>query len=196
MPIYVRIGMNFLYRGAGDQLLGFSYIRNQLHKQSVKQGKLFDQEEDALVSKLPFLESSAVTDPLPDLAGAHPGLCQDLPARVVSRRACRARPLQVQDLQLILLPRSGSWRPPGRSARRPASSGLVCGLSLDCLGGCGHGQGVLDQGPELHRTAPPPGRDALLAPAIREWVLAGHLPTGPCRLPSLAFAPRWHLRSD
>ena len=39
--------MSLLYTGAGDQLLGFSYIRNQLYKQSVKQGKLFDQEEGA-----------------------------------------------------------------------------------------------------------------------------------------------------
>lgn len=55
MPIYVRIGMNFLYRGAGDQLLGLKYIQNQLYKQSVKQGKLFDQEEDALVNHFPGL---------------------------------------------------------------------------------------------------------------------------------------------
>lgn len=36
--------MSLLYTGAGDQLLGYGYIKNQLYKQSVKQGKLFDQE--------------------------------------------------------------------------------------------------------------------------------------------------------
>jgi len=109
MPIYVRIGMNFLYRGAGDQLLGFSYIRNQLHKQSVKQGKLFDQEEDALEHIQAFvktyrLESSLAELAEPDLSkyktfnsffyralapGARPAAQPEDPRVVVSSADCR-----------------------------------------------------------------------------------------------------------
>lgn len=67
VPIYVRAGMSLLYTGAGDQVLGYKYIQNQLYKQSVKQGKLFDQEEGAYEHIESFVRTYKLEDTLDQL---------------------------------------------------------------------------------------------------------------------------------
>lgn len=67
MPIYVRAGMSLLYTGAGDQVLGSKYIKNQLFKQSTKQGKLFDHEEGALEHIESFVKTYKLEDTLDQL---------------------------------------------------------------------------------------------------------------------------------